>query len=605
VREPSRREILLSSVALGAAAALPGLPAFAAISDADKRLFDAFEAIFEARLERHPLTALRLGIKRDLDKLDDASEEAQAEDLAIAKANLARLRKEFPEHAISPDSRFYLKLFAADVARAEILYRWRTHLYPLTTTGGAHIDLPIQLINQHKIDSKSDAVGYITRLRLFPLYFGQIVERLNHGRDAGVLPPKFFFPVIIQTARNQITGRPFDESDKDSPLFADLKSKIGALDAPQPERDALLADAANALKSSVRPAYDGLIAWLERAEPNAPTSDGVWHLPGGDKFYADALKYATTTDYSAEQIHQIGLKEVARIQHEMEAIKAEVGFAGSLQDFFKYLREDARFYYPDTDDGRAGYLRDATAIIDTMRAHLDDWFGLQPKAPLEVRAVEKFREGSSSSAFYERPSADGRRAGIFYVNLGNLKARPKFGLESLAYHEGIPGHHLQIAIQQELVGVPSFQRLLSFNSAFGEGWALYTEQLGKEMGFYQDPYSDFGRLVAELWRSIRLVVDTGIHAKKWTREEAVAYFVANSSLDEAGARREIDRYIGWPGQATSYKIGMIRILELREQAKKRLGSRFDIKGFHDTVLRHSSVPLDILGNEVQAWKGKA
>lgn len=603
MRNFSRRELLAATAATALIAVVPLESLFAAEGDSDKRLLDLFEEIFQERLARHPLTSLRLGYKRDLDKLDDQSEEAQEEDLTIAKAHLTRLRKEFPDNSISPDSRFYLKLFAADVARSEILYRWRTHIYLLTTTSGAHIDLPIALINQHKVESRSDAEAYITRLRLFPPFFGQIVERLEHQRTSGVIPPKFFFPVIIQTARNQISGRPFGEGDKDSPLFSDLKTKIGALDIPPADKDALIADAASALTSSVKPAYETLIAWLERTEPSAPTEDGAWHLPNGDKYYADALKYATTTDYSADQIHEIGLGEVRRLQHEMEAIKTQVGFKGSLQEFFKHLRENESFYYPEGEDGRAAYLKDAVALIDTMRQHLDGWFHLQPKAPLEVRAVEKFREASAAAAFYERPSADGKRPGIVYVNLGNLRSRPKFGLESLIYHEGIPGHHLQIAIQQELVGVPSFQRLLSFNSAYGEGWALYTEQLTKEMGFYQDPYSDFGRLVAELWRAIRLVVDTGIHAKKWTRDQATDYFVANSALDEAGARREVDRYIGWPGQATSYKIGMIKILELRAEAKKRLGTKFDIKGFHDTVLRHGSVPLTVLADEVHAWKG--
>ncbi|MGZ5503968.1 MAG: DUF885 domain-containing protein, partial [Chthoniobacterales bacterium] len=345
-------------------------------------------------------------------------------------------------------------------------------------------------------------------------------------------------------------------------------------------KDKLLADAKNALTSAVKPAYEKLIAELEQLSKRANDDAGAWKFPNGAAFYEYALRRTTTTNLTADQIHELGLKEVARIHGEMEKIMQKVGFKGDLQAFFKFMREDPQFYLPETEEGRQKYLARAVEIIDAMRKRLDELFLTKPKANIEVKAVEKFRESSAGSAFYQQPAPDGSRPGFFYVNLRSLHDQPLYELESLAHHEGIPGHHMQIAIAQELTGLPKFRKFGGRFTAYTEGWGLYSELTPKEIGMYEDPYSDFGRLAAELWRAGRLVVDTGLHAKHWTREQAIDYLKQNTSNSEADCVDSINRYIVLPSQATAYKIGMLKILELREKARKELGAKFDIRQFH-------------------------
>ena len=339
---------------------------------------------------------------------------------------------------------------------------------------------------------------------------------------------------------------------------------------------------------------------MTKQQAKARTTDGVWALPDGEAYYAERLATQTTTRLTANEIHQLGLDAVARIHGEMETIMRKVGFTGTRDAFFDFMETDPRFFVADTPEGKASYVAQATALIDTMRERLPTAFNLIPKAPLEVRAVEPFREASAGLAFYSRPSADGKRPGYYYVNTFNVKAIPTYQMEALAYHEGLPGHHMQIAIAQELQGIPRFRKFSGF-TAYSEGWGLYTERLGKDMGFYQDPYSDFGRQVLELRRAIRLVVDTGLHAKRWPKEQAIAYILANQPGDLESATRDINRYIVMPGQATAYMIGQMEILRLRADAQRRLGSRYDIKKFHDIVLSSGFVPLDILKELVEAW----
>lgn len=597
----SRRHLLALGGGTAALALLPAI-ALAAEGPGDKGLYAFFAEIFERDIAQSPLRAMQLGRKIGYDKLDDASEARAVAELEQAKADLARLTREFPEDKLSDTARLYARLFRERVEDRVEDFPWRHHQYILTMVSGPHTNLPVQLINQHKVESRADAEAYISRLLQFPRYFGQVEERLRLAEAAGVLPPRYFFPDLIAVSRNQIKGRPVEpESGVEAPLFADLRAKIEKLDLPADEKAALVEKAAAAMREGVAPAYLSLIKWLQGAAPRANPDHGVWRLPNGQAFYASCLKRWTSLPLSADYIHKTGLEEVKRIHGEIRSIMAKVEFKGSLTDFFNYTRDDDRFYFPDSEEGRADYLKQAAAYVDAIKAKLDLVFNLQPKAPMEVRAVEKFREKSTSSAFYNGPSPDGTRPGIYYVNLSNMRARPRYGLETLSYHEGIPGHHMQVAIAQELDGVPDFQKFGGGYSAFGEGWALYTEYLAKEMGFFQDPYSDYGRLVAELWRAVRLVVDSGIHAKRWDRQRAIDYFTTNTPMDPIGAEREIDRYIGWPGQATSYKIGMLKILELREAAKKRMGARFDMRGFHDTVLKNGRLPLSILQEQVEAW----
>jgi uncharacterized protein (DUF885 family) len=344
-----------------------------------------------------------------------------------------------------------------------------------------------------------------------------------------------------------------------------------------------------------------LIAWVQSDRPKADeVATGVWKLPDGPAYYAAALKLSTTTDMTADEIHELGLREVERIKGEMEVIKRQVGFDGSLQQFFEYVRTDPKFFFPNTDEGREAYLDTARKDLAFIKERLPQYFGRLPKADLIVKRVEAFREQPGAAQHYMQGAPDGSRPGIFYAHLIDMSAMPIPQLEDVAYHEGIPGHHMQISIAQELTGVPKFRTQIGF-TAYIEGWGLYAEKLAKEMGAYQDPYSDFGRLSAEIWRACRLVIDTGLHAKGWTEDQAVQYFRENSANAEGQMRAEVRRYIVTPGQATSYKIGMLKILELRAKAQAVLGDKFDIRAFHDTVLGGGALPLSMLERRVDAW----
>jgi uncharacterized protein (DUF885 family) len=446
--------------------------------------------------------------------------------------------------------------------------------------------------------------AYIARISGISRGLDQLLDRARLAADEGVRPPGFAYEGVLQQARALIQGAPFG-GEGEAPLWADATAKIDALQKDGKIDDAKakeLRDAARqALLERFKPSYDALIAWFESDMPNADAeATGVGALPRGLEFYDERLAFATTTDMTADEIHEYGLKEVARIRAEMETIKANVGFEGTLQEFFTFLREDPQFFFPDTDEGREGYLEAAREHLAFIEARLPDYFGILPKADLEVKRVEAFREQPGAAQHYFPGTPDGSRPGIYYAHLSDMNAMPKHQLEVVAYHEGLPGHHMQIAIAQELESVPEF-RTQSFFNAYSEGWGLYSELLAKEMGAYEDPYSDFGRLSTEIWRAIRLVVDTGLHAKGWSEQEAVDYFLANSSIAEGAIRSEVQRYLVVPGQATSYKIGMMKILELREKAEAELGDRFDIKDFHDTVLGGGGLPLEILERRVNDW----
>ncbi|WP_084097342.1 DUF885 domain-containing protein [Cyclobacterium lianum] len=362
--------------------------------------------------------------------------------------------------------------------------------------------------------------------------------------------------------------------------------------------------AAGVLKDQFKPAYEELISWLQAQLPELeeqPT--GVSRHPDGDAFYQHRLKASTTTDLTAEEIHQIGLAEVDRIKQEMLDIKEKVGFEGSLEAFFEFINTDEQFFYPNTDEGRQAYLEDSRAFLDAINQKLPDYFGLLPKAELQVKRVEAFREQDGAPQHYSKGTPDGSRKGTYYVHLSDMSAMPKSTMEGVAYHEGNPGHHMQVSIAQELEGIPKFRTQLGFN-AYVEGWALYSEILAKEMGGYENPYYDFGRLVNEIWRAIRLVVDTGLHAKGWTEEQAIQYFSDNSSISPGAIKAEVRRYMVIPGQATGYKIGMLKIQELRAVAEEELGDQFDLRQFHDIILGGGALPLDILEEEIRRWIAK-
>ncbi|MEX0298148.1 MAG: DUF885 family protein [Kordiimonas sp.] len=570
-----------------------------AVQTENERYYAFVETVFNNAVDRSPFFQAFLGIKKDIDKWDDNSEARALEDHEIDKENLAKLA-EINYDALDERAKLSYDLFKQETERSIREFKYRDHTYPINTMFGAHTQMPTFLMNFHRVESVEDAEAFITRLNGMGAQVDQLLVNLQRRQDAGVLPPKFVFPVVIPATRNVITGAPFTDAENDSPLFANFKKKAAGLELSEEETAALVAKAEAALTGTVKPAYEKLIAFLGEQEKSATSDHGVWKFPDGEAFYNTMLKRFTTTDLTADEVHQIGLDNVARIHDEMRGIMKQVGFEGTLQEFFAFMREDEQFYYDNTDEGRDAYLAEATAMIDRMEAKIPEYFGLLPKAPMEVKRVEPFRERSAGKAFYQSPSQDGSRPGRYYANLYDMKQMPKYQMEALAFHEGIPGHHMQRAITQELEGVPMFQKFTGF-TAYTEGWGLYTELLGKDMGFYQDPYSDFGRLAMEIWRACRLVVDTGIHSKKWTREQAMQYLTDNTPNPSGDIENAINRYIVMPGQATAYMIGKIKIHELREAARAEMGDSFDIKGFHDEVLRHGPVPLNVLETNIKKW----
>jgi uncharacterized protein (DUF885 family) len=571
------------------------------IAAESKRASEFFDKCWDENLARHPVDESVYGIKTHYDQLEDLSDEKAAADHAVWQRQLATLKRDFKPELLDQQAQLSYKLFEQEAEREAEEFKFRFDVYPVSQMRGVHAQIPTFLINIHKIDNVKDAEAYIARLNAIPKLFDQLIVNLQMREDKGVVAPRFVFPLVLDACHKVIQGKPFDSSAGNSPLLDDFTKKVGTLkDVDFATRDRLLSGATKALNESVKPAYERLIVFLEGQSKRANDDAGVWKFPDGADFYTSALRRTTTTNLSADQIHEIGLKEVARIHAEMTKIKDKVGFKGDLQAFFKFMREDRQFYLPDTDEGRAKYLARGVEIIDEMKKRLDELFATKPKADIVVKAVEKFREQSAGKAFYQQPAPDGSRPGMFYVNLREMKSNPTYQLEALAYHEGIPGHHMQIAIAQELSGVPKFRKFSRY-TAYTEGWGLYSELAPREIGMYRDSYSDFGRLALELWRAGRLVVDTGIHDKKWTRQQAIDYLKQNTPNSEADCVDAINRYIVMPSQATAYKIGMIKILELREKAKKQLGSKFDIRQFHDLVLTSGALPLDVLEELVDRW----
>ena len=568
-------------------------------------LNDWFEARFEDELARSPMFQTYLGRKTSQDKLDDVSQLAQDEDAAMTQAWLDEMRKSFDIDRLDPTTRLSYRLYEFAAEDELATHAVSGNDYVFQHMSGPHSSLPSFMINYHAVESAEDAQNYIARLNDVQRYLGQYADRAQAQFDKGVMLPKFVYAKISEASRNVITGAPFTETE-DSPLYADIKGKIAKLPISQEEKDRLTEEAKSALLSSIQPAYLNLLELFQTHEAAANEDDGAWKLPDAEDYYAARLRHYTTTDMTAEDIHEIGLKEVARIQDEMRKIMKDVGFDGTLKEFFGFLRTDPQFVFSNDDAGREAYITEATAIIDDMKGRLDSLFITKPKADIIVKRVEPFREASAFGAFYNRPAPDGSRPGTYYINLKDVKEQPTYLMQALAYHEGIPGHHMQIAIAMELEGLPKF-RTMGGHTAYTEGWALYSESVPAELDLYTDPYKDFGRLSMEIFRAARLVVDTGIHSKKWTREQAVQYYLDNIPNPEGDVRAEIDRYIVWPGQATAYKIGMLKIQDLRKDAEARLGDDFDIREFHDVVLANGSVPLEILEELVNDWvksKGK-
>ncbi|EWS99477.1 MULTISPECIES: DUF885 domain-containing protein [Pseudoalteromonas] len=557
-----------------------------------------FEDTFNRDVMSSPVYQTYMGIKKDYDKWDDNSEEKALKDLAQTKADLVTLNN-IDRAQLDAATQVSYDLKKQDLEASIADFKWRYHNYPVNQMFGTHSMVPAFLINQHQISNVKEANDYIARLNGVPGVFDQLITDLEIRADKNIIAPKFVFPHVIDSSKNIIKGAPFEQGE-DSTLLADFKRKVNALEIDQAEKDALISKATDALKSAVKPAYSKLINYIAQLEKRADDRDGAWKFPDGEVFYNNALKRTTTTDLTAKEIHAIGLAEVSRIHDEMRAIKDKVGFEGDLNAFMQFMKTDKQFYLANTEAGKAQYLSEAKGLIDNMKTRLDELFIVKPKADMIVKRVEAFREKAAGKAFYQQPAPDGSRPGIYYANLYDMEAMPTYQMEALAYHEGIPGHHMQIAISQELEGVPKFRKFGGY-TAYIEGWGLYSELLPKEMGLYEDPYSDFGRLAMELWRACRLVVDTGIHAMKWTRQEGIDYYVNNTPNATSDGVKMVERHIVMPSQATAYKVGMLKILELREDAKMQLGDKFDIRQFHDVVLKNGPVPLNVLENFVNEW----
>ncbi len=487
------------------------------------------------------------------------------------------------------------------------------HGYPVNQMFGIQSGLPSFMASSHKLRNKSDVEAYIARLSKFDTKFDQLIDGLKIREEKGIIPPKF----VIDRVVNEMNGfvgkkeRAVENLEvepgpvQSNILYTNLDSKLAQIeDLSEAEKEQYKQQVENEIQTTVFGAYNKLINYFEGLHDQATTDDGVWKLPDGDNFYAYQLRQNTTTDLSPAQVHQLGLDEVDRISRQMWDILISEGYTDTtktLGEVVQSLGKEERFLFPENDEGRAELLEEYNDILDEISAGLDDAFDIRPKSPLEVRRVPEFKEVGSAKAYYEGPAMDGSRGGVFFANLRQVSEHPRYGMKTLAYHEGIPGHHFQIAIQRELKGVPIFRTAIPF-TAYSEGWALYAEQVAWELGFYDnDPFGNLGRLQAELWRAVRLVVDTGIHYKKWTREEAIEYMVKNTGLTTTEVTTEIERYIVMPGQACAYKIGMLKILELREKAKNALGDQFDLREFHNVVLKNGAVPLSILEELVDEY----
>lgn len=573
-----------------------------------QRLNQWFDARFEEALKFSPMRLSQLGRKDLYDQIDDMSEAAEARQLAWRKQTVEELKKNFDYDKLTTAGKESYDLWVFQYEQEKADQPFLRHNYFSGELGGPESQLPTFLINFHKVDTLEDMQAYIARIGGVSRAMNQILERAKLSAKEGVRPPRFAYDLAVERAQKVISGQPFG-GEEPSPLLADADGKIDALlkdgKIHKDTADKLKAQVRESLKGEFKPSYDAYIAWIKADRSHSDEKPrGVGSLPDGQDFYNNRLAHYTTTDLTADQVHQIGLDEVKRIRKEMLAIKDQVGFDGSLEEFFKFVRDDEQFYYPNTDEGREGYLSDTRAFLDQIRGKLPDYFGILPKAELVVKRVEPFREVDGGAQHYFPGTPDGKRPGVYYVHMSDMSAYSKNDMETTAYHEGLPGHHMQISIAQELEGIPQFRTQAFFN-AYIEGWALYAENLSKEMGQFKDPYKDFGRLTAEMWRAIRLVVDTGLHAKGWSQQQAEEFFLENSAVPESAVRSEVRRYLTLPGQATSYKIGMLKILELRERAKQRLGDKFDIRGFHDTVLGGGALPLPMLEARVNRWIEKS
>lgn len=536
-----------------------------------------------------------LGINFHNARLSDESEQSYSRRYRIIARELKILLSYSRKHQSHSQllSTDIASWFLDDFVRGK---EFRHHDYPFNQMFGVQSELPAFMTTLHPLNNLVNARNYIKRLRRFDVKLGQVLDRAQIREKEGIVPPRFVIRKVLEEMRNFIAVKPAANA-----LYSVYKEKIGKLKLGKNLKASLLSDCEKAIREVVYPTYEKLIAYHESIEKIATKDDGVWKLPHGDKYYAHVLRSNTTTDLTPAKVHELGLQEVSRIEKEMKAILK--GLKYPTNDVFgqvdKFSKEK-RFLYPDTDAGRKQCLADYRTILDHVDKNLGDIFDIRPKAGVKVERIPVFREKNSPGAYYVTGSLDGRRPGVFYANLRDMKEVPKWGMKTLAYHEAIPGHHFQLTIAQELKGLPFFRKVIPF-IAYGEGWALYAEKLAREYGFMGDPYSELGYLQSEIYRAVRLVVDTGIHYKHWTREKAIKYMKGHTGSPDNDVVAEIERYIVMPGQACAYKVGELKIVSLRQKAQKALGKKFDIKKFHNVVLKNGSMPLSILERVVNSY----
>ena len=597
--------------ALGAAAGGTAVAGTAGVSDTESQRFAAFlETVYQRNLSNSPQLATESGSKVGDDRWDDTSERALAATAARVRGDVQTAKTRFDYAKLDGPGQLQYRVFLDEQQLLLDRYRWRDHFYALNQIVGLHIDIPGTLTGPQVVESEPDALAYIRRIRAARVAIGQLMVHLRAQAARGIYMPKTVYPLLIEGARNVIAGAPFGASaptgeagSPDSPIWADFKRRVASLAVPEAARARLLGLAQQALAKDLQPAYRQLIGLLEAQERRTPLEGGVWQLDHGDEFYAFLIRQFTTTDMTPAQIHEMGLQEMARAQGEIAGLMKRVGFEGSLAAFMAQTKADPRHYVSNDDAGRAQYLARARGLMAAMQARITDAFEAPAPLPLEVMRTEAYKEASSPPGFYETGSADGSRPGRVNLNLSDMRVMPLYELDDLLYHEGIPGHHMQISTILVDASIPRLRKVNEWwqDSAFVEGWGLYAERLAKDLGFYEDPYAEFGMLAGELWRASRLVVDSGLHYKHWSREEAIRYLDENTPSPHATNIRAVDRYLAVPGQATSFMVGMRKFVAERERARQALGTRFDLREYHRVALGSGYVPLWALQQNVDAY----
>lgn len=586
---------IASRITLSCLLLAPSLPALASESEELEAMLDE---VYERRVEHNPILATKLGRHGGLDAWPDLSTGARARELERVHADLERLHGEIEFARLDDNARLNYRAFEADLNLRIERDRWRYHLNPINQIVGLHLEITGVLINYHQIDDVAAAEAYIARLERVGEPIDQLIATLETREDKGFHLPASLFPRLIQAAQSIAGG-----TGEDNVILSDFRRKVGGLELPAAEEQALLSRARAAFDEYFAPAYTRLVAELQAEQKRTQGSTGVWKMPDGDDFYQFLLSQYTTTDITADEVYELGLAEVARLHGEIDAIREQVGFEGDLKAFFDHLKTDPQFYFDNSGEGREAYLALARSLVGGAVDRVGEVIPGGLPAPLQVKRIEAYREKSAPVGFYEAGSPETGKPGTVYLGMYDMAGAARYDLPALLYHEGVPGHHLQSAVMQTEPAIPAIRQYYTWwqNTAYTEGWALYAETLADELELYDDPYAQFGRLAGELWRACRLVVDSGLHAKRWSRERAIAYLNDNTASSVENNERAVDRYLAVPGQATAFKIGMGKLSELRGHASAELGEQFDSREFHALVLRSGPLPLYLLEERVDNW----